>query len=75
MSYPLLMAKPFAPNIDSKGRKVRAILGSIMLLAGIVVAFASVRVALAFWGCAAFMLFEATRGWCVVRACGMKTRV
>ena len=69
------MAKPFAPNIDSKGRKVRAILGSMMLLAGIVVVFWNLLAALVLWGCAAFVLFEAARGWCVVRACGIKTKV
>jgi len=69
------MARLFAPNIDSKGRKVRAILGSIMLLTGIVLVFWSFRVALVLWGCAAFVLFEAARGWCVVRACGIKTKV
>lgn len=69
------MAKFLAPNIDSKGRKVRAILGSIMLLASVVVAFWDLRVALVLWGCAAFVLFEAARGWCAVRACGIKTRI
>ena len=69
------MAKLFAPNIDSKGRKVRAVLGSILLLTGIVVAFLDLRAALVLWGCAAFVLFEAARGWCFVRACGIRTKV
>lgn len=69
------MAKFLSPNIDFKGRKVRAVLGSLLLLAGTVVMFWNVRAALVLWGSAAFVLFEAARGWCFVRACGIKTRV
>jgi hypothetical protein len=69
------MAKFLTPNIDSKGRKVRAILGSVTLVAGVALAFWDIRVSLVLWGCALFMLFEASRGWCVVRACGIKTRI
>jgi hypothetical protein len=69
------MAKFLVPNIDAKGRKVRAILGSLTLLAGVVVAFWHLRAAVGLGLCGAFMLFEASRGWCVVRACGIKTKV
>lgn len=69
------MAKFLTPNIDAKGRKVRAILGSLALLAGVVVGFWNLRVGLALAGGGVFMLFEASRGWCVVRACGIKTKI
>jgi flagellar motor component MotA len=69
------MAKLFAPNLDSKGRRLRAILGSILLQAGTIVVFWNLRAALVVWGCAAFVLFEAARGCCAVRACGIKTRI
>jgi hypothetical protein len=69
------MAKFLAPNIDAKGRKVRAVLGSLTLLAGVVVGFWELPVGLGLAGCGVFMLFEASRGWCVVRACGIKTKI
>jgi hypothetical protein len=69
------MAKFLTPNIDSKGRIVRGVLGALLLLACVVLAFWHVRVALVLAGCAAFVLFEAARGWCFVRACGIKTKV
>ena len=69
------MAKWFAPNLSTKGRVMRALAGIITVLGGV-------------WGwlyvsdwlggavilLGAFVLFEAVRGWCIVRACGIKTR-
>jgi len=68
------MAKFFAPNIDRTGRILRAAWG-VLLLVG---AFFARRYS--WWACAilvAFALFtfyEATRGWCIARACGIKTK-
>jgi hypothetical protein len=69
------MTKFLAPNIDAKGRKVRAILGSLTLLAGVAVGFWDLRVGIVAGIGGVFMLFEASRGWCVVRACGIKTKI
>ena len=68
------------PNIDARGRRVRAVAGSGCVLAalvclavprpwspGIVVAFLSLNAA------GLFMLFEASRRWCALRACGIRT--
>lgn len=68
------MAKFFQPNIDRKGRMARALFGVACLVAGLVCLRS------AWWICAAlvasglFAFFEALRGWCVMRACGVKTK-
>ena len=68
--------KPFfSPNLERKGRIVRA-LGGIALLVGGVIVWPSILwvgiVLLAFGG---FVLLEAFRGWCLLRACGIKTKL
>ena len=72
------MAKFFTPNIDRKGRVVRAFMALALIVGGIVVyGQATWRQ----WTCGglmlsgAFVLFEAVRGWCFARACGVKTRL
>ena len=67
--------KPFfAPNIGSQGRLIRG-LGAVGLFVAAWFAFDVSTwlgiVLLAFGG---FALFEALRGWCGLRACGIKTR-
>ncbi len=65
----------FSPNIDTKGRLVRG-LGALVLLVGAGFGF-TVSLWLGFGLLAAgiFVGFEALRGWCVMRACGIKTRL
>ena len=68
------MAKFFERNIDRKGRVARILFGMASLVAGLV----CLRVA--WWACAIlvavgiFAFFEALRGWCLMRACGVKTK-
>ncbi len=68
------MAKFFQRNIDRRGRVARAIFGAVLVVAGLSL------VSLAWWACAVLVAFgllatfEALRGWCVMRACGVKTR-
>ncbi len=64
----------FAPNIGRTGRLIRASLG-VGFLAVAVPAFSFhwLAGAAAVIG-GAFCLFEAQRGWCAARACGLKTR-
>ena len=68
------MKRFFSRNIDGKGRIVRGIWGlalgvgacfafRVSILAGIVLVIGGV-----------FALFEALRGWCLLRACGVKTK-
>jgi hypothetical protein len=65
----------FAPNLDGKGRLVRACYGSVMIAAAWYLNqaghpwFAGGAVLAGGFG-----WLEAARGWCVVRACGIRTR-
>lgn len=62
------------PNINSKGRVIRGI-GALALGVGAVLAWPHSRTAgIALAVSSAFVAFEATRGWCVARACGVKTK-
>lgn len=68
------MAKFFAPNIGRTGRIIRAALSLASLVGAFLVwetrPWAAVLLLLA----AVFTAFEAFRGWCVMRACGVKTK-
>ena len=69
------MKKFFSPNIDSRGRIVRGVLGGLLVIGGVVVCGYNVWVAVGTILGGGFCLFEAVRGWCVMRACGVKTRM
>jgi hypothetical protein len=64
-----------ARNIDNRGRLVRGI-GALALLVG-----AGFGFAVSWWlggvllTSAVFVAFEALRGWCALRACGIKTKL
>ena len=65
--------KRFEPNINSVGRLLRAS-GGLFFTLGAVLAwphshFGATLLAVA----ALFMFFEAGRGWCAARACGINT--
>lgn len=68
------MKKFFQPNLGNTGRLLRAATG--LALMGLAVAawrwhwLASAGLAAG----GVFCLFEAARGWCVARACGLKTK-
>lgn len=68
------MAAFFTPNIGRTGRWIRAGLGLGLLVAAVIagrhVWWAGLLLGLA----AAFAFFEAARGWCAARACGLRTR-
>jgi len=65
----------FSPNIGKKGRLLRG-LGALLLFLG-----AGFGFTVSFWlglllaASGAFVLFEALRGWCALRACGIKTKL
>ena len=68
------MRRFFAPNIDGKGRLVRGLMG-LVLLAGAAFSFReSVWLGALLVAGGVFGLFEAFRGWCLARACGIKTK-
>ena len=62
-------------NINKKGRWIRALLGLLFIGAGMWLWFGRGET---FWSIGmviigVFSLFEAVRGWCALRALGMKT--
>ncbi len=69
------MKKFFTPNIDGKGRLVRGLLGLALLAVAAFSFSASFWLALLLAVAGVFGLFEALRGWCAARACGIKTRL
>jgi hypothetical protein len=75
MRYFLRMAKFFSRNIDRAGRIVRAVLGALLVAGGGAVCFWNIWAGVSLLGGGAFVLFEAFRGWCVMRACGIKTLI
>jgi hypothetical protein len=69
------MKSSFSRNISNTGRVVRA-LGALALLLGAGFGFfVSVWLGAVLAVSGVFVLFEAVRGWCVLRACGLKTRL
>jgi hypothetical protein len=65
----------FKRNISFHGRMARGITGSILLIAGIIAADSTLWVAIPLVVIGLFCIFEAVRGWCFLRACGIKTKV
>ena len=64
----------FSRNIDKKGRLLRGV-GALALLVGAAFGFAvSVWLGLALLASGVFVAFEALRGWCALRACGIRTK-
>ncbi len=69
------MKLQFSRNIDNRGRWLRATIALLLFVA------AGFGLAVALWlglvlaVSGAFVLFEALRGWCALRACGIKTRL
>ncbi len=60
-------------NIDQKGRTARGLLGILLLLGGACLVRQNGTLAVLFFLFGLFAFFEALRGWCAVRACGIKT--
>jgi hypothetical protein len=64
----------FRPNIDHRGRIARGVIGSLCLIAGIIIVDYQLAIGLVFVVAGLFALFEAVQGWCLARACGIKTK-
>jgi hypothetical protein len=65
----------FKKNIGTTGRLVRATLGIAILIAAFLVPSLPIWVRAMTGVCGGFVLFEAVRGWCLLRACGLKTKL
>lgn len=64
----------FRKNIDSKGRLIRGA-GALSLATAAAFTWPHSRAgAAALIVSSAFVAFEAARGWCALRACGLKTK-
>jgi hypothetical protein len=64
-----------APNLQTEGRSARKVTALVFLVAAVVSVSFSRRLSLLLLAAALFTFFEAMRGWCVLRACGIKTKV
>jgi hypothetical protein len=65
----------FSPNISGAGRLMRGAIALAFLAAGIFATGLPWPMRAVFFGSAAFTGFEALRGWCALRACGIKTKL
>lgn len=69
------MKPRFLPNIDNQGRLVRGCIALVLLVAAGFGFTVSAWLGLPLLASGAFVLFESLRGWCALRACGLKTRL
>ena len=69
------MAGFFKPNISFQGRIARGITGTILLIAGIILADDTLWASIPLVAIGLFCVFEAVRGWCFLRACGVRTKL
>lgn len=68
------MRRYLVPNLDAKGRLVRGLMGLALLAGAVYCLGESLWLAALLGAAGVFGLFEALRGWCLARACGIKTR-
>jgi hypothetical protein len=69
------MRKFFSRNIDYRGRLVRGVGGVALIVAGLLLHGNQYGLCIALVASGGFVLYEAVRGWCIMRACGIKTRL
>ena len=72
--YSRRVPKLFPKNIERKGRLLRAGIGLVFFAAAIIVGQFDWLAGVLLGVGAAFVWFEAARGWCAARACGIKTK-
>jgi hypothetical protein len=63
------------PNITRAGRIARAIWAVVIFGLGVLAFSWKPWVSILLFAAGAFALFEALRGWCVLRACGIRTKL
>jgi membrane protein implicated in regulation of membrane protease activity len=69
------VSKFFRPNLDRHGRIARGVIGALCLIAGIIVAGDyNWWLGLIFVAAGLFAIVESISRWCVLRACGIKTK-
>jgi hypothetical protein len=65
----------FRPNLKRTGRIARGVIGTLCLIAGIITVDFVLWLGLVLVAAGLFAIFESIRGWCLVRACGIKTKI
>jgi hypothetical protein len=65
----------FRANIKRQGRIARGVIGSFFLIAGIITVDFILWLGLIFVIAGLFAIYEALSGWCLARACGLKTKI
>ncbi|HEX4342243.1 MAG TPA: YgaP-like transmembrane domain [Verrucomicrobiae bacterium] len=69
------MKQFLSPNISKTGRLLRFLLGCTFVFVGWYLCRQNYKiVSILFFIAGGFTWFEAVRGWCVMRACGVKTK-
>jgi hypothetical protein len=71
----LVMQKFWARNIDRRGRTARAVWGVALIIGGLLLSVRSEWLCIALVAAGGFAVYEAARGWCLMRACGIKTKL
>ena len=61
-------------NISQKGRLIRALCALATGVSSLLLWRESRPLAIGLGASSAFLAFEAARGWCALRACGVKTK-
>ena len=69
------MSQFFRPNLKRNGRIARGVIGTVCLIAGIITVDFLLWLGLVFVVAGLFAIYEALRGWCLARACGIKTKI
>jgi Protein of unknown function (DUF2892) len=69
------MKSYFVRNLEIKGRIARGLVAAVLIFAAIAAFPFSVPLGLLLLATGLFVLFEALRGWCALRACGIKTKI
>jgi hypothetical protein len=65
----------FQPNIKRQGRIARGVIGCLCLIAGIITVDYKLWLGLILVAAGLFAIYEAFSGWCLARACGLKTKI
>ena len=69
------MSNFFGRNLQTRGRIVRGVMALFLLSGGLYALTQIWWLGLTLLAVGGFVLFEALRGWCLMRACGIKTRL
>lgn len=68
------LVSSFQRNIGTKGRIARGSAAIVCLIAGFLILRLNPWFSFFLFASSAFLAFEAFRGWCALRACGVRTK-